>query len=1007
MTFPAITASKHTDTKKKVAPIVSVEEQARRKQQRERLHPKEPPEYVIGNGRTFRTGRLLGVGGFAKVYDATVLHDTQPNRCYALKVVRETFEQKKLKEKFESELQIHERMHHPFIVRFYEHFGFLDSHYVVLEHCSNGSLMEMVRQRRALTESEVRLFSIQMAGAIKYMHQRNVIHRDLKMGNILLDHHMNIKIADFGLAALLMEKEERKMTCCGTPNYIAPEILNKSKDGHDFSADLWSLGVIMFALLAGSPPFQSKTTEEMYARIRAKDYTWPQQPRHPIGIQARSLVGALLVEPDKRSSLDEVIRHDFFSTGWMPREASLSWRYSAPQWDANESRDPLPSQLSRLSRQNYEHACETAGVGFNSQGRKRAFVGARRRLHVLEEIVEDEGTAATIPPKPARPLRLPAENFEALGIGQARIPTLAERNEELKRSIGVAAMIEWTDADLIETEMQHRKLREVNPKVLLPIRSRQLPTGYGIEETNKENMKKPTVSLESTYQPPPPMKELIQAQTYRSRVGKPKSVATLTSQAYSTFVPAVDRYHHAAGLMPPTDVRQMRPPAVNPAFTQASRRIVIKPSADAHGQLQAAAGVKPVMDNLFLRAPAREQLSSATTTNRSDVVGFQPPTTVPSHLLPTNSRARTLSKPSEQIPISAPTMTKPTQLQTRKTDRSMITKQKNLLRLMDGVGKADNTSIRWSILARPERSNGIRLWVDYTQRSGLGYVLEDGSLGFLHNNGSGIVLHGSNLKNAWNFQPDSPENDLTFFNLQPLEGAGSRNLEGGSKDVEGQKRALVQLLSKSRDRMITDRSKKAQAEQSQGSEGIGSPAREKTHEKPMRIAQKATDNRHHIESYQRLGDVRVFGFSNGKVQINFPDHTKLIVHEDGLQCSLFGFPASVAYVLRRTESRTRAQADELRRRFWVQVSPRDGRLASGDPSPAPDDLAQDDRSSSPAALMARANGLKGRLAFTIELTRNWYLGDEGMCGDPVESLAWTGKRLVDESQRWIRIGRRP
>ena len=109
--------------------------------------------------------------------------------------------------------------------------------------------MEMVKQRKFLSEPEVRRFVVQICGAIKYLHGKNVIHRDLKMGNIFLDDNMNVKIGDFGLAALVLSQSEyslnRRRTLCGTPNYIAPEVLAKSWKGHDHKVDIWSLGVIM------------------------------------------------------------------------------------------------------------------------------------------------------------------------------------------------------------------------------------------------------------------------------------------------------------------------------------------------------------------------------------------------------------------------------------------------------------------------------------------------------------------------------------------------------------------------------------------------------------------------------------------------------------------------------------------------------------------------------------------------------------------------------------------
>lgn len=145
-------------------------------------------------------------------------------------------------------------MHHPNIVNFFRAFSYFESTYVVLEMCENGSIMDMVKKRRQLSLPEVRRFIVQLCGAVKYMHNRNVIHRDLKMGNLFLDHNMDVKVGDFGLAAILIDEDEgkkyqklqkiRRTTMCGTPNYIAPEIINKEKHGHDRKVDIWAIGVI-------------------------------------------------------------------------------------------------------------------------------------------------------------------------------------------------------------------------------------------------------------------------------------------------------------------------------------------------------------------------------------------------------------------------------------------------------------------------------------------------------------------------------------------------------------------------------------------------------------------------------------------------------------------------------------------------------------------------------------------------------------------------------------------
>lgn len=153
------------------------------------------------------------------------------------------------KSQFQTELQIHSKMRHRNIVQFLRAFSYVNCTFLVLELCPNGSLMDMVKRRKGLTEPEVRFYSVQISGAIKYMHSKGIIHRDLKMGNIFLDQQMNAKIGDFGLAALVVTGRDmqtiRRTTLCGTPNYIAPEILEKGKKGHDHMVDIWSLGIIM------------------------------------------------------------------------------------------------------------------------------------------------------------------------------------------------------------------------------------------------------------------------------------------------------------------------------------------------------------------------------------------------------------------------------------------------------------------------------------------------------------------------------------------------------------------------------------------------------------------------------------------------------------------------------------------------------------------------------------------------------------------------------------------
>ena len=135
---------------------------------------------------------------------------------------------------------------------------------MTLELCPNGSLMDLLRRRRRFTEPEARFFMVQLIGACHYMHNHQVIHRDLKLGNILLDPNMNVKVGDFSLAALIENPGERKKTICGSPNYIAPKVLFDTANGHSSEVDTRSIGVTVSMLIIGRPPFQTKDIKAMY-----------------------------------------------------------------------------------------------------------------------------------------------------------------------------------------------------------------------------------------------------------------------------------------------------------------------------------------------------------------------------------------------------------------------------------------------------------------------------------------------------------------------------------------------------------------------------------------------------------------------------------------------------------------------------------------------------------------------------------------------------------------------
>jgi len=136
-------------------------------------------------------------------------------------------------------------------------------------------MSDLIKRRKKLSEPETRYYVGQLVDALKYLHAACVIHRDLKLGNLFLSHDMQVKVGDFGLATRLTYPEERKRTICGTPNYIAPEIL-EGKTGHSYEVDIWSTGVVMYTLLFGKPPYESTDVKSTYKRILANSYSFPE-----------------------------------------------------------------------------------------------------------------------------------------------------------------------------------------------------------------------------------------------------------------------------------------------------------------------------------------------------------------------------------------------------------------------------------------------------------------------------------------------------------------------------------------------------------------------------------------------------------------------------------------------------------------------------------------------------------------------------------------------------------
>ncbi|KAK8731564.1 hypothetical protein OTU49_007371 [Cherax quadricarinatus] len=290
---------------------------------------KEIPEIITdpSTGTKYQRGKFLGKGGFAKCYELT---DLKTKEIFAGKIVAKSLLVKPhQKEKMSQEISIHRSLKDKHVVGFRGFFEDSDNVYIILELCRRRSLMELHKRRKAITEPETRYFLKQILNGVKHLHDRKVIHRDLKLGNLFLNDEMELKIGDFGLATRIDYEGERKRTLCGTPNYIAPEIL--CKKGHSYEVDIWSIGCILYTLLVGKPPFETQTLKDTYMRIKKNEYHIPSR----IGPLARSLIQRLLQgDPTRRPNVDVILADDFMTLGYIPTRLPTSCLTMAPRFDS-------------------------------------------------------------------------------------------------------------------------------------------------------------------------------------------------------------------------------------------------------------------------------------------------------------------------------------------------------------------------------------------------------------------------------------------------------------------------------------------------------------------------------------------------------------------------------------------------------------------------------------------------------------------------------------------------
>jgi serine/threonine protein kinase len=258
----------------------------------------------------FEKIKILGKGSFGKVL---LVRYKRNNELYALKILqKEMIRRKQQISHTKTERIILEKMQNPFIVSLKYAFQTEENLYLVTDFLQGGELCYHLRKEKRFSEPKMKFYVCQIILAIEHLHKNNIIYRDLKPENILFDKEGNIKVTDFGLSKIINNENNRAYTICGTPEYLAPEILMQK--GYDKSVDWWSLGALVYEMLVGVSPFKTKNNKLINIG------TYLKNVEIPVGISeaAGSLIrGLLQVETQKRlgygeRDAEDVKQHCFF-----------------------------------------------------------------------------------------------------------------------------------------------------------------------------------------------------------------------------------------------------------------------------------------------------------------------------------------------------------------------------------------------------------------------------------------------------------------------------------------------------------------------------------------------------------------------------------------------------------------------------------------------------------------------------------------------------------------------
>jgi len=271
--------------------------------------------------KKYEVGAELGRGAFSVV---KVGINKKTKEKVAIKIIDRNDVGKDYEKNLRMEMDILRRVDHPNIIALHEMVEAGNKLYFVMELVTGGELFDRIVEKGSYSEEDAKILVRKIVSAIDYLHKQNIAHRDLKPENLLVksvEDDTEVKIADFGLSKII-DKDKMMQTACGTPGYVAPEVLNA--EGYDKEVDMWSVGVITYILLCGFPPFYSESVPEVFEQIMKAEYDYPEEYWDEISAEAKDFIDHLLVvDVSKRLTAEQALNHPWLRQSTKKKSTPL------------------------------------------------------------------------------------------------------------------------------------------------------------------------------------------------------------------------------------------------------------------------------------------------------------------------------------------------------------------------------------------------------------------------------------------------------------------------------------------------------------------------------------------------------------------------------------------------------------------------------------------------------------------------------------------------------------